>query len=622
MTPPALEHVVTSCLAKDAEERWQSAADVARELRWIAEGGSQVGAPAVAVSRRKRHERALWAAGVLLVAMAAGYGGWRAAVRSGAGSQVRRLTLALPRGTTLAGPQTNPMALSPDGSVVVYSAAGEDKKGKLFLRRLDSFEATAIPGTDGGKAPFFSPNGEWLGFFADQKLKKVSLAGGSTVTLADLAFPSGATWASDGTIYFEQSFSGGLYALPAGGGAPKQITVSGIKKDDRAHLWPDVLPGGRALLFTVWTGGSFDDARIEGLWLKTGERKVLVQGGTDARYVPTGHLVYAHGGTLFAVPFDADKMEVQGPAVPVIEGVHTGAANGDAHFSFSASGELVFEPGTFTPIERNLMWMDRTGKMEKAADEVQPYAESSTFDIWVYDLGRSTLTKVTFGADDSNPRWSPDGTRLGYASSKSGQEEIYVKRGLAPGEDQMVTHNAEAKRLDDWTRDGQALIFEQRNLDTGTDLYLVPLRGDGKPQPLVKAPLDQQDARLSPDGKWLAYVSDESGRREVFVQSMNDAGVREQISRDGGSLPRWAPSGKELLYVSQDWVIAVPMGAGPGLHPGQPMKLFLDKANWAGYDVAANGRLIVARDVEQAAGGTQINLVLRWFDELKKKAAK
>ncbi|HUK86800.1 MAG TPA: protein kinase, partial [Terriglobales bacterium] len=373
LTPPALEQVVKGCLAKDPEERFQTAHDVKLQLKWIAEGGSSaVGVAAPLAARRKRREWVAWAL-VALLALAAGWAGWRM-LRSGAGSRVTRLTVALPRGTSLLGPETIPMAVSPDGSAVVYSAAGEDKKLKLFLRRLESFEATPIPGTEGGQAPFFSPDGQWLGFFSDDdRLKKVSLAGGSAVVLSDAVFPGGGAWAPDGTIYFEKSFFGGLYAVPAGGGAARQVTTPGTKKDDRAHLWPDVLPGGKALIFTVWTGGSFDDARIEGLWLKTGERKLLVQGGTCARYVPaTGQLIYAHGGTLFAVPFDSDKMEVKGPPVPVVEGVQTGAANGDAHYSFSAKGVLAFEPGSFTPVQRNLMWMDRTGKMEKDTDEVRP----------------------------------------------------------------------------------------------------------------------------------------------------------------------------------------------------------------------------------------------------------
>jgi len=631
MSPPAFEHVVKTCLAKEPEERWQSSADVARELRWISESGFQAGIPSPLPSLRKKRDRAIWIAiGVTSVVLAA-YGGWQRGQR-GHGQTPVHLTVVLPAGKVLLNNSTHPLAVSPDGSTIVFSAYNENRKSQLYLRKLDAFVSTPIAGSEDGMTPFFSPNGEWLGFVsANNQLKKVLLGGGST-SLTDTAGPIGGSWAEDDTIYFVKSFTSGIYAVPAGGGQPRQITQTGTTPNDRVHMWPNVLPGARGLIFTVWTGRSFNDARIEGLSFKTGRRKVLIEGGTDARYVPNGYLAYAHNGTLFVVRFDPEQLEVKGAPVPIIEGVMSGASNGDAAYAVSQNGTLVFEPGSLTSFQYNLVWMDRRGKAANITQEVRPYAfpaispdgkrialtlQSSTFDVWVYDLARDTLTKASFGSDDYRPHWSPDGKMLAYDSSMSGHQQVYVKHDTAQGSDEAVTDGPENKALYDWTKDGREVVFGRQNKGAGWDIYAALIHGDHKTRPLVEAPFNQTDACVSPDGKWLAYVSDESGQDEVFVQAMNAPGTRVQISRDTGSEPRWARSGNELLYVSKDWVMSVKFASGAALNPGKPVVLFEDKRDWSGYDLARDGRLLVARKAEEKGGGTQINVVLHWFDEME-----
>ncbi len=451
--------------------------------------------------------------------------------------------------------------------------------------------------------------------------------------VADEAGGIGGSWADDDTIYFEKSFPSGVYAVAAGGGQARQVTQP-AKTDDRAHLWPDVLPGGRGLIFTVWTGRSFNDARIEGLSFKTGKRKVLIAGGTRGRYLSNGYLAYGRSGTLFTVPFDPERLEVQGAPVPMIEGVMTGASNGDAGFAVSQNGMLAFQPGTFTSFQRNLLWMDRSGKVTSITDEVKPYAsptlspdgkrialtlESSSFDVWVYDLERDTLTKASFGSDDYRPHWSPDGKMFAYDSSKSGHQQVYVKRAIGQGSEEMVTDGPEDKQLCDWTLDGREVIFARQNENTGWDLYAAPIQGDHKPRALVEAPFNQTGARVSPDGKWLAYISDESGQPEVFVQAINDPSTRTQVSRETGTEPRWARPGNELLYRSKNRVMSVKFVPGGALIPGKSAMLFEDKKEWGGYDVARDGRLVVIREAEDKGRGTQINVVLNWFDELKRR---
>ena len=636
ITPVALEYVVRKCLAKDPEERWQSASDVASQLNWILSSGSQASAPAALSTARKQRERGIWlGAGVILLLLAA-YLGWRTGLLQDSGSPLH-VAVTLPPGKTLVYNSTEPVAISPDGSTVVYAAADENTKAQLYLRKLDSFETTPIPGTEGGETAFFSPNGEWLGFVtSDFHLKKVSLRGGGVTQVIDgNAFPGG-TWTEDGTIYYVQGFTAGIYAVSASGGASRQVTKTGTTPDDRAHLWPSVLPGGTGLIFTVWTGKSFNDSRIEAIEFASGRRKVLVEGGTGARYLSSGQIAYARNGTLFVVGFDAKRLEVKGTPLPVIEGVQTGASNGDGVFDVSNNGTLVFQPGTFGAIPRNLVWMDRAGKATNITPEVKPYAmvsmsrdgkrvplvlQTSTFDVWVYDLERDTFTRASFGGDDYRPFFSPDGTLLAYDSSKSGSQQVFVKHGIA-GAETAVTDGPEMKELFGWTPDGKEVIYGRQNKDTGWDLYAAAVEGDHKVRPLVVAQFNQSDAALSPDGKWLAYVSDESGQREVFVQAMNDPDTRAQISSEGGKYPRWAPSGNELIFWSKTRVMSVKFAPGGGLHPGKPALLFEDKKVSSGYTVAPDGRLVAVRQTDVPGTENQINVVPHWFEDLKKEAQK
>jgi len=636
LASPAVERVIRKCLAKDPEERWQSAGDLASELNWILAAGSQAGVAAPRIRSRKLRERATWIGALAVLALLAAYLGWQSRRGESSGNPAR-LAVTLPAGEVLINNSTEPVAVAPDGSAIVYAAFGTDRKSQLYLRKLNSFETTPIAGTEDGGSPFFSPDGEWLGFAAsDGKLKKVLLRGGIPSVVAD-SVSLGGSWGDDDTIYFPKSVTSGIYAAPAGGGQPRQLTRTGSTPDDRFHLWPKALPGNSGIIFTVWTGRSFNEARIEGLSFKTGQRKVLVEGGTDGRYLSNGYLAYSRNGTLFVVGFDPERLEVRGAPVPVLEGVMSGDSNGDADFAVSDNGTLVYWPGTLTSIQRNLVWMDRTGKTTNITAEVKPYTtpaispdgkrialtlQGSSFDVWVYDPARDTLTKVSFGGDDYRPHWSPDGKMIAYDSSKSGSQQVYVKDGIVQGTETVVTSGPEFKELYGWTADGREVIFARQNKDTGMDLYAAAVAGDHKVRALIEAPFNQQNARLSPDGKWLAYVSDESGQPQVFVQAMSDPGTRAQISSEGGIEPRWARTGNELFFLSKNRLMSVKFAPGGGLNPGKPVALFEDKRPWGGYDVAADGRLVVAREAELNGTGNQINVVLHWFEEMKQEQRK
>ena len=635
MAPPALERVVKMCLEKDPDERWQNAGDLKRELGWIASAGSQAGIPAPVAAKRKMRDRAVWIAALL--ALVAAYLFWQSSVWRSRPVPVH-LSVALPAGKVLPNDSTYPLAISPDGSTIIYSARGDDHKTQLYLRKLGSFESTPISGTEGAHCPFFSPSGEWLGFVSeDYKLKKISLRGGSPVELTDRAGPVGGSWADDDTIFYIRSFAAGMYAVSAAGGQPKQVTQTESTPEDRGHLWPNVLPGKSGLIFTVWTGRSLNDARIEVLSLSTGKRRVLIEGGTNARYISGGYLAYARNGTLFVVGFDPKSFEIKGTPVPAIEGIMTGASNGDATFAVSNNGTLVFQPGSFVAYQRNLVWLDRTGKSANVTEGVKPYSspiispdgkrivltlQGSSFDVWVYDLERDTFTKASFGGDDYEPFWSPDGKMLAYSSSKSGNIQAYVKHGVVQGDETMVTDGTAFRNLFGWTPDGRELILSRENKDTGVDIYAVAVEGDHKPRPIVATPFNQAEASISPDGKWLAYVSDESGQPEVFVQAMNDPNIRGQISSEGGHEPRWARSGNELFFRAKEGLMSAKFAPGSALNPGKPVKLFEDKRTWSGYDVAPDGRFVVAVDADDKATGSQLNVILNWFEELKQNQPK
>jgi eukaryotic-like serine/threonine-protein kinase len=631
MTPPALDRLVKRCLVKDPDERWQSAHDLRADLRWIAEEGPEAGAQTL--SGRRRWHRSMLAVAVAALAIGMATLGWVIGKHEPA-RPVLRLAVPTPPGTQLFGGPNQVLAMSPDGSMMVFSAQGADGL-RLYSRRMDSNDATPIAGSEGGVNPVFSPNGEWLAFHTRDsgRIKKVQVRGGSPIDLV-AADALGIAWGEDDVLYFVQSFSTGIRAL-ASGGRVHAVTQTETTKDDRAHLWPQVLPGGKALLFTVWTGASSDDARIEAVSLKSGARKVLVRGGTYGRYVPTGHLAYSRGGNLFAVRFDPGSLEISGDPVQVLEGVATGV-NGEAKFDFSSTGTLIYSPGGFTEAERNLVWVDRSGKILKITDMVRPFQdvsmspdgrrvvvtlESRTFDLWTYDMERDTLTKLTFGADDNEGTWSPNGKSIAYRSTKTGAPQIYLRHMTGTDEEEVLTTGSADKNISSWTPDGNEVVAQIRSADTGWDIHAIPIGGDHKPRLLVGGPYDQNAGAISPDGRWVSYRSNESGKDEVYVQSLRDATMKVQVSREGGGNPRWARTGRDLYFRQDGRMFAAPIDSGPVLRVGKPLLLFEDKTHWSDYLIPPDGqRFLVTRDAEQrSAAANHVNVVLNWFEDLEQR---
>ena len=641
LAPPALERAVRQCLAKDPDGRWQSAADLREELRWIAAGGSAAGVAATVTARRKLRERLTWSL-VLVFALAAALASWQLIRERPSPPPPLRMSILLPPSEPLAFSRDRAaIAMSPDGTWLAYTARFGDTS-QLYLRPLDRLEPTLVPGSEGAYIPFFSPDSHWVGFFAQGKLKKAAVAGGAPQDICGASDGVGASWGSDDTIYFTPLWTMGIWRVPARGGQAQLVIAPEPAKSERAYIWPEVLPGGKTLLFTAWTGGNFDGAHIVSLRLDTRERRTVVEGGTYARYVPTGHLVYTRGAELLAVPFDAERLEVRGTAVPILEGLMTGASAGDAAFAFSQDGTLLYVPGGLRLLERALVWVDQKAAVRPMSGRQRSFEvprlspdgrhvavviAGSTYDIWLYDVARDTLTRLTFGGDDNYPVWSPDGKRIAFNSTRAGTANLYLTAVDGSGAVERLTTSEYSQYPGSWSPDGKFLAFtEEAHPHTGDDIWLVPLQGDRRPQPLLQTPFNEWQPRFSPDGRWLAYTSNESGSAEVYVQSFPSLGAKWKISTEGGSEPLWAVTGRELFYRNGDKMMAVSLETRPAFAVSKSRLLFeAPYAHISGdipnYDVAPDGqRLLMVQENRQKATVTQLNVVLNWFQELKQRA--
>jgi Tol biopolymer transport system component len=650
MTPPALDRAVKKCLAKEPEKRWQAASDVCDELKWIAEGGSQVAlVPTTATKGIRalgRRPLILGLGGLLLGLVIATLATWK--LKPSPPQAVTRTVINLPPGQQLAGLDSGPsVALSPDGTHLAY-VARQGGAQQLYLRTMDTFEARSIPGTEGAVNPFFSPDGQWVGFFGDGRLKKVSVSGGAALTLGDATNPYGANWGSRGMIAFVPSNGSGLQQVSDGGGTPQPLTR--LEKGELSHLWPEFLPGGKAVLFAAGsTAFNFTNARVAVQPVGTGERRNLVQVGTNPRYAPSGHLVYAQGGSLMAVQFDPQRLAVTGTAVPVVEGVLQSPVSGAAQYSFSATGSLVYALGGVQSNQSKLVWVSRNGAEQPLAAPARAYrgprlspdgrriaisiTEQET-QIWLYDLSRETLTRLTFGGNvNNNPSWTPDGKRIAFESSKEGPLNIFWQLADGSGGLERLTTSEYPQVPHSWSPDGQLLAFAEATPTTGYDIWMLrmsdPSAGSGqvrKAQPFLRTRFDEAVPRFSPDGHWLAYVSNESGRNEIYVQPYPGPGGKWQISTEGGAEPVWNRNGRELFFRSEDKMMAVEITTQPSVSVGMPRMLFAGgyrptPATSPNYDVSPDGqRFLMLKPNEQTQSApTQINVVQNWFEELKQK---
>ncbi len=636
IAPKSIRRLIARCLARDTRQRLQHIGDarlvIEDYLAGPTEDTSEETISSVATQPLGRSLVPWTVAGVLAIALIAVL----VVTPQPAPQPLTRMAMVLPSDQQLSSPGRHQVAFSPDGQHLVYVA-----NDQLYLRAMEQLEATPIRGTTegGGRNPFFSPDGQWVGFWAGDGLKKVAITGGVPVTLCGAANPWGASWGADDRIVFGQGTEG-IFQVSANGGE-KGLLIRVDSENESAH-GPQILPGGDAVLFTLSSrSGSWDNAQIMVQSLKTGERKVLVNGGTDARYVPTGHLVYVQERTLLAMPFDVVRLEVTGGRVPIVEDVGQARANltGAAQFTFSDLGALVYVSDSTSGMNRTLVWVDREGNEEPLAAETRSYSrpglspdgeqlavtasDRGNTDVWIYDLRRNTSNRLTFdpGIDDS-PVWMPDGRRVVFESSREGGG-VYWKAADGTGQVQPLTTSPLRQIPYSVSPDGKYLILMVQNPETGFDVEVLSMEGESTTKPIIQTEFGDYCPAVSPDGRWIAYHSDASGQPEVYVRPFpNVEDGRWLISSGGGNYPVWAPTGKELFYTSFDRLMAVRIETEPFL-AGNPEILFT--GNYfspigRNYDIHPEGqKFLMMREVEQTGGTRQELIVVQnWFEELKR----
>ena len=623
-----LEPLLRRCLQKDRSRRLHHAADVRLEME-------EAGTVPAASTKGPASHRGLALLTALALAAAAALGAWHLKPAAPAKpTTVAHLTLSLASTAPAAGLDFPALALSPAGSHLVY-VASVDGRERLVLRALEEPLGTPIPGTEGARSPFFSPDGQWIGFFAGGKLKKVTVRGGEPVSLCNAPNPHGAAW-GDHRIVFAPVVYAGLSEVSEDGGTPRAVTALDSRKGERAHRWPEVLPGGRAVVFTIWTGARWEDSQVVVQSLQTGERRVLVQGGTSARYAPSGHLIYAQGGTLMAVPFDHQRLEVTGPPVPVAEGVLQ-ASTGAVQYALSGLTWLLYVPGKVQGTENSLVRVDRQGRAVPLTAAAKAYFQprvspdgrrvvveiaGASTDLYVLDLADDRLTRLTFDASNTFPVWTPDGKRVAFQSNRAGPLNLFWKPADGSGPEQRLTTGEHADNPSSWSPDGQLLAYHKVHPETGRDLWVVPTDGDRQPRLVLAGQANEGTPAFSPNGSWLAYTSDESGRSEIYVRPFPEPGGKWQVSSDGGTEPVWARSGRELFFWSGDRMMAAPVAGDREFSAGKPMPLFEGRYERpfarANYDVTPDGRyFVMVKGTGQESRASQLNVLLGWAEGLK-----
>lgn len=558
------------------------------------------------------------------------------------------VSVTLPPGDSLVPGPGPSVAIAPDGSRLVYAARRNDAT-RLYLRSLDQVEAQPIRGTEGASAPFFSPDGEWLGFYADRGIRKVPVAGGPAAEVSEFGV-RGASWGEGDTLIVAHSGTGnqGLWRVPPAGGEREQLTSTAgfdLEQPEQGHYWPQVLPGGRGVLYTSWNlPGSMRVAVVD---LRSGEKRVLIEPGGQARYVPTGHLVYAWDGSLLAAPFDLEELRVTGPSVPVVEDIAMDS-RAAAHFAVSRSGTLVRVPGDVPEGGQRLVWAYLDGRVEElpfgrasyvgvrtspdGSRIVADHAEDRVR-VWLFDPARATAQRLTEEkATEFWPIWSPDGESVVHNSNRYGGHALNLYRRVVDGSrpPERLTRSDYNQQPQSWTPDGSTLIYTEGHPQTGWDILALDVDGEREPRPVVKTPDRELHPSLSPDGRWLAYVSDRSGRYEVYLQRYPGPGGTIQVSPTGGVEPLWGPDGNRLYYrdVSGDTIRGVAfegtaeprLGTPEVLITGQYLSYF---AAGRRYDLGPGGQrflLIQERDDSEDRWfePTRIDITLNWFGELQR----
>jgi eukaryotic-like serine/threonine-protein kinase len=625
VNPPALEHTVRRCLAKDPERRWQSARDVALELEEIVRGG-----PSTEAVRRAPRGLAGWIVAAALLLVVGGLLFSRSNQPQSLSLGKLQFTILPPAGAALQGM----LALSPDGRTLAFVATETDGRDLLYLRRLDSTQAQPLPATEGAAYPFWSPDGHAVGFFAQGKLKRIDVSGGSPQILCDATGPRGGSWGSTGTIVFSTETGGQIRFVSEAGGESRRITHLASRSGE-SFRWPSFLPDGRHFLY-LSIAGTGSATGISAASLDSKELRRIAVADSGAIYSPPGHVLFRTGDRLVAQPFDPKGLRVTGDAVPLVGDVWwDGISTLATAFTASSNGVLAYQTGGLS--QTRLLLYDRAGREIRALGPSGAFYEPAVSPdgrrvavarndergsaIWLIDLERGSFARFSFenALADASPLWMPDGRRILYSVYPTG--EVYVRDAAAAEKEKLLFRFPAFWPLDDVSRDGRYLVYE--TVDWPTFHFDVGLRDlqTGSNRPLLKDPFNEMGARFSPDGHWLAYESEESGAREVYVRAFPGLEDRRQISAGGGTQPRWRGDGKEMFYVSPDRkIMSVEIRNDPSFEASPPRALFqtrifptVETRNH--YDVVPDGQRFVVNSRRPEDAALPITVVVGWAPE-------
>jgi eukaryotic-like serine/threonine-protein kinase len=660
---PLLVHLINKCLKKDPDNRWQSARDIATELQWIEEGGRAAldagarsdleAAMAVEESRRDASRMTRRAAIAAIGGAVVGVAGTGAFVMSRSPRvsprSLTRFAIEMPEGEYHRTSFADRLAMAPDGTSIVFNTLDAGGAIKLYMHALGELESKRVEEVTGGASAFFAPDGKSIGFQSRGTMRTMAMGGGTPVTLCAVISFAGATWADDDTIYFIPEVPGGLMAVAAAGGKPRQVASIDAARGERVLKFPEALPGGKALLVTRATADSetFDDAQIVAISTETGQRTLLVERGTHPRYSATGHIVFARNGELLAVRFDADRLVVSGKPVAVLDGVLMSRNTGAANFALAANGDLAYIPGIAEGGARRLAWVDRSGKedplplppgsylhprLSPDSRQLAVEIEGSNHDIFLYDFESGVLSNLTTDGVSHWPVWSPEGANIGYRSGTMGRFGLWQVPADRSQSPLRLAVAGTSQNAESYSPDGRQLAYTVTEPGSAPRIAVVPLQGEPTPRPLDSGTYMQGSAKFSPDGRWLAYCSMESGRPQVYVQAFPGPGAKIQVSADGGTDPVWRRSGEELFYRNADRMMVVPVAIGERVTAGRPQELWkgdyshgmgsscgMPGATSSNYEVTSDGqRFLMIKDDKHSFISRRIVVVQGWGEELRR----
>ncbi len=641
--PPSLRRLLQRCLQRDKRQRMHHMADARIVMEEILKDGTSAYEPAegsIAPMSTGGSRKAWtgWIAATFMAVVAMILGWQFLNIDVPVAPSPIRFNLTLPEGQWIEGDR-QVLAVSPSGDSFVISLITPTGY-QLYLRTMDNQTLVPIPGTENGQSPFFSPDGQWLGFTSGSNLQKVSLNGGSPIKLCE-AWWGGGAWTKDDRIIFTNSYASGLFIVPAAGGQPQNLTTPDPVHHELGHWWPQVLPDQDWIIYTGYST-PIENARIMAFSLKSGEKRVLVEGGSFGRWAPTGHLLYVRNGKLMSVPFDHRKIAVTGSAEPILEDVFLEVSDGFSPLGFGANGTMVYAPASVINAPSNLTWVDRQGDLIAIDLPARHYSnprlspdgsriavsisDNHNTDIWIHDIERGTSSRFTFSPTSYlNPIWTPDGRTVIY-NGEEPQYTIYQRPADGSGDTQLLLKKPVDTLPTSVSPDGKWLVYTESSANTRGDIWLLPLDAEGEPRLFLQTIYQEAEGTVSPDGRWLAYHSNESGQYEIYAMPFPDGGSRVQVSLAGGSKPVWSSTGDELYFKNNSTMMAATVNldrsSETDLVVERPKTLWGELSPFSIPDEMAfsptpDSQHFLFAHIPNNSQPHTLRIVVNWFSELK-----